>query len=55
MAIELLDKTDMPVGEVGMRAGFSSFSYFATVFKKTMGIAPIIYRNRQQKKDQGKI
>ena len=40
----LLDTTDLPVTEVGLRCGFSQPSYFATAFRKATGYSPRAWR-----------
>ncbi len=43
-ATEFLTKTDMSVGDVSDRCGFSSVSYFCRVFKENMGVSPLKYK-----------
>lgn len=43
-ATEFLTKTDMSVGEISDRCGFSSVSYFCRVFKENTGKSPLKYR-----------
>ncbi|MBU7591211.1 response regulator transcription factor [Metabacillus halosaccharovorans] len=43
-AKKLLEETDLPVSEVALKAGYSNFSYFSTLFKKTENISPVEYR-----------
>ncbi|MDR2889920.1 MAG: helix-turn-helix domain-containing protein [Lachnospiraceae bacterium] len=43
-AKELLQTTDMPVKEVGVRSGYSNYFYFTRVFDKTFGQTPSVYR-----------
>lgn len=43
-AKELLGNEDVPVGEIAVRLGFSSSQYFATVFRREIGMTPSEYR-----------
>lgn len=45
-ACELLELTDMPVGEVALMCGFGSNSHFGLQFQKKMGMSPTQYRRR---------
>lgn len=45
-ASELLLTTDLPVGEICARAGFSSPEYFSAAFKKRTGVGPRAFRTR---------
>jgi len=45
-ATELLTKTDMSVGDISDRCGFSSVSYFCRVFKENTGKSPLKYRKK---------
>ncbi len=42
--LELLEEYSLPVGDIAVKAGFYSKSYFYTIFKKVMGITPSEYR-----------
>ena len=48
---ELLEKTDMTIGEICFKVGFASPSYFTKRFKEHTGIIPKDYRlkNKEQK------
>ncbi len=49
----LLIETDLPVGEIAERCGFSGSNYFGDAFRKWTGKSPLSFRqerNRQQKK-----
>ena len=46
-AVKLLQDTDLPVSEIALKTGYRDYFYFAKVFKKTMGITPTAYRNRE--------
>ena len=39
-----LTKTEIPIGEVSSRVGFSDPDYFAKVFKKNVGVTPTKFR-----------
>ncbi len=45
-ATEFLTKTDMSVGEISDRCGFSSVSYFCRVFKESTGKSPLKYKKK---------
>ncbi|WP_409343047.1 helix-turn-helix transcriptional regulator [Paenibacillus sp. MBLB4367] len=45
-ACELLDKEELPVGEIAERCGFHDYFYFTRLFKKVTGQTPTQYRNR---------
>jgi two-component system, response regulator YesN len=47
---ELLEKTDMSVSSVATYVGYSNFSYFSKIFKKNLGVTPVEYRLKVQKK-----
>ena len=44
-AVELMKKPELSVAQVSQAVGFQSQSYFAKVFCKHIGVAPLIYRN----------
>jgi AraC-like DNA-binding protein len=44
LAKEMLQKTDLTVGEISERCGFSSISYFCRVFKQDTGRTPLGFR-----------
>jgi AraC family transcriptional regulator len=43
-ARDLLERTDLPVIEVGMQCGFAQPNHFATTFRKVVGLAPRAWR-----------
>lgn len=43
-AKRLLIDTNLPVSEVALSAGYSNFSYFSTIFKKSTELNPMEYR-----------
>lgn len=43
-AKKLLIETNMPVSEVALSVGYSNFSYFSTIFKKSTALNPMEYR-----------
>lgn len=47
-ACDLLESTDLPVGEIGMRVGFESFGSFSWLFKRRFGCSPERYRLRKK-------
>ena len=44
MARELLSETDLPVGEVAWRVGYSDGGYFSHLFRREMSVTPLEYR-----------
>jgi two-component system response regulator YesN len=47
-AAALLAETNMPVGLISSRVGFTSFSYFSKMFKKKTGLSPVEYRKKHE-------
>ncbi|MBQ9501284.1 MAG: helix-turn-helix domain-containing protein [Lentisphaeria bacterium] len=45
-----LDESDLPLKKIARMTGFSSEYYLSTVFKKTHGIPPGVWRRERQKK-----
>ena len=43
-ARELLERTDLPVIEVGLQCGFEQAAHFATMFRKITGVSPRAWR-----------
>lgn len=43
-AIELLERTELPVGEVAERAGFTDIYYFSAAFRMATGKSPSAWR-----------
>jgi transcriptional regulator GlxA family with amidase domain len=41
-----LERTDMPVDEIGWRVGYEDSAFFRRLFKRTTGMAPGAYRKR---------
>ncbi len=52
---ELLIHTDLPVGEVGLKAGFEHASYMSDVFLKMVGVRPGVYRKTHSKSPQREV
>lgn len=44
-------KTDLPISEIALSSGFSSFSYFSRVFGEREGMSPHDFRERARLKD----
>ncbi|MDP4126895.1 MAG: PocR ligand-binding domain-containing protein [Bacillota bacterium] len=44
-AVELLKKPEFSVEQVSKSVGFQSQSYFAEIFRKYIGVTPLIYKN----------
>ncbi len=49
-ACQLLMTTDLPIPEIGFRLRFCNRGYFSAVFKSQMGMTPVEYRKRYQRK-----
>lgn len=47
-AIELLQKSDLPVGQIGAKVGFVSQNTFYKAFKREFGLSPTEYRQREK-------
>lgn len=45
MAKVLLEKTDLNIGNIAERLGYSNFSHFARMFKDNTGMSPMMYKN----------
>ncbi|PFO06338.1 DNA-binding response regulator [Bacillus sp. AFS076308] len=45
-AKKLLIETNLPVSEVALSAGYSNFSYFSTIFKRSTKLNPMEYRKK---------
>lgn len=43
-ACRLLERTELPVDQIGEQSGFPNVSHFIQLFKKKMGITPLQYR-----------
>ncbi len=52
-AKDLLATTDLTVGEIAVRVGFSDGNYFARVFKRETGLTPSDYRRRVRERETG--
>lgn len=46
-ARELLNHRELRVGDIAVRVGFDSFTYFSTLFKKYTGLTPNEYRKKR--------
>lgn len=44
LAVELLIRTDLPIGDIAIECGIPDNNYFARIFKAQMGISPLQYR-----------
>ncbi|MDQ7094547.1 PocR ligand-binding domain-containing protein [Desulfosporosinus sp. PR] len=44
-AVEIMKKPELSVAQVSKAVGFQNQSYFAKVFRKYIGVTPIIYKN----------
>ena len=49
VAVELLQRTDIPVREIAVRVGYTDANYFTKVFKRHLGVTPTEYRNHNAK------
>ena len=45
-ARELLQSTDLPVGDICAQCGYTSLYYFDRVFKTTFGMQPLQFRKQ---------
>lgn len=43
----LLSKTDLPINSIAMQCGFSDYSYFCMIFKRTFSTTPAQYRAKK--------
>lgn len=48
VASQLLEKSDLSIGEIASRVGFADHSYFTKVFSGEQGISPSDFRERQR-------
>ncbi len=48
IAKRLLDETDIPIGDVAFQCGMENFTYFSSLFKKTVGMTPSQYKKRDR-------
>lgn len=48
-AIELLLSTELSILNIAFECGFNNIAYFDKIFKKTMGLTPLRYRQTQSK------
>ncbi|MEG0986836.1 MAG: helix-turn-helix transcriptional regulator, partial [Clostridia bacterium] len=46
-SMEFLVETSMPIAAIAKQVGFSSESYFSSIFSRTVGIAPTVFRKAQ--------
>lgn len=46
-ARQLLTTTDMTVTEIALEVGFSDSNYFSRVFRREVGVAPLVYRRNR--------
>ncbi len=49
-AAELLADTNLQIGTISMKVGYSDQNYFARIFKKNTGLSPVEYRSKSLKK-----
>lgn len=47
-AYRLLSNTDLPIGEICEKCGFSGGEYFSALFKKTYGLSPLAHRHQER-------
>ncbi|MCR4694686.1 MAG: response regulator [Pseudobutyrivibrio sp.] len=47
LAKSMLEETSLPVSAISEQVGYDDYSYFTRVFRKTVGITPVEYRNRK--------
>jgi AraC-like DNA-binding protein len=46
-ATDLILQTDLPIGKISEKLGFSNQLYFSTAYKKQVGITPSEMRKRK--------
>ena len=46
-ALNLLKNSDNAISEVALQSGFSTISYFISVFRKKMGVTPLEYKKNK--------
>lgn len=46
VAKDLLTNTNLPINTISDNVGYGNYSYFTRIFKKSIGITPIEYRNQ---------
>lgn len=49
LAKSLLVSTNLPISDISLHLGYSSFSYFSRTFKNATGITPMEYRKKHKK------
>lgn len=49
LATQLLAYTEVPVGDISVSLGYSSFSHFTKIFKESQGVTPSEYRRLNKK------
>ncbi len=47
LAKSMLEETDLPVSAISEKVGYDDYSYFTRVFRKTVGMTPVEYRNKK--------
>ena len=47
-AQQLLQNTQLPIGEIAWNCGFEDQNYFSRMFRQTAGVTPSAYRNRER-------
>ena len=47
-ASRLLSNTDLPIGTICEKCGFSGGEYFSALFKKTYGVSPLAHRRQER-------
>lgn len=52
-ARELLEQTDLSIGEIAQALGFSSQNYLYRTFRTTFGVTPSEHRNRRTRRSHG--
>lgn len=52
LAIQMIEKDNLSVGEIAQKLGYDNFSYFSNLFKKVLGLTPSEYKKNYQNSDQ---
>ena len=48
-AVELLTKTELPIGDIIRSVGYENHSYFHREFKRRTGVTPLTLRQKQKR------
>lgn len=54
-AKELLENTEFSITEIALQVGFNEPAYFTAVFRRNVGMTPLLYRKLKKEKEQANI